>query len=81
MDIEDAPSYQTAYSQLVFAGKRDAFDPIGNNNNNPKQVLATALGKLSVGQPGLLSPLLGQMQPQPREFLQKYLQAANVQIV
>ena len=78
VDIEDTPGYQTAYSQLVFAGKRK-FNPL-EGVDDPKLCLATALGKLSVGQPGLLAPLLSQMQPQPRDFLQKYLQAANVTI-
>ena len=78
MDIEDTPAYQTAYSQLVFAGKRK-FDPIANVAD-PRQCLAKALGKLAVGNPGMIAPLLGQMQEQPRVYLQKYLQAAQVTI-
>ena len=32
IDIEDTPGYQTAYSQLVFAGKRED-DPVKGKSN------------------------------------------------
>ena len=45
--------YQTAYSQLVFAGKKE-HDPC-SSVTNVKVNLAQSLQKLSVGQPGKVS--------------------------
>lgn len=59
IDIEDTPGYQTAFSQLAFAGKKE-HDPIGEAVSNPKILLAQSLHKLSTACPGrvsLLSPL------------------------
>ena len=36
IDIEDTPGYQTAYSQLVFAGKRED-DPV-KGKSNPNRI-------------------------------------------
>jgi len=79
IEIEDTPGYQTAYSQLIFAGKPD-MDPVAGIGD-PKQFLATNLGKLSSSQPGRLGPLIGQLQDQPKLFLQQYLQQAGIQIM
>merc|ERR1719315_704624 len=78
IEIEDTPGYQTAYSQLIFAGKPDT-DPVAGIGD-PKQFLASNLGKLSTSQPGRLGPLVAQLQDQPKQFLQQYLQQAGVQI-
>lgn len=51
VDIEDAPGYQTAFSQLAFAGKKE-HDPIGDSVGNPKILLAQSLYKLSTACPG-----------------------------
>lgn len=51
IDIEDAPGYQTAFSQLAFAGKKE-HDPIGDAVGNPKILLAQSLHKLSTACPG-----------------------------
>ncbi|MEE6512399.1 hypothetical protein FKM82_019353 [Ascaphus truei] len=51
IDIEDTPGYQTAFSQLAFAGKKD-HDPIGQMVSNPKILLAQSLHKLSTACPG-----------------------------
>merc|ERR1711915_926328 len=68
IEIEDTPGYQTAYSQLIFAGKPDT-DPVAGIGD-PKQFLASNLGKLSTSQPGRLGPLVAQLQDQPKQFLQ-----------
>ena len=51
IDIEDTPGYQTAFSQLAFAGKKE-HDPIGDAVGNPKILLAQSLHKLSTAFPG-----------------------------
>ena len=51
IDIEDTPGYQTAFSQLAFAGKKE-HDPIGDSMGNPKILLAKSLHKLSTACPG-----------------------------
>lgn len=55
IDIEDTPGYQTAFSQLAFAGKKE-HDPIGDAVSNPKILLAQSLHKLSTACPGRVSP-------------------------
>lgn len=54
IDIEDTPGYQTAFSQLAFAGKKE-HDPIGEAVSNPKILLAQSLHKLSTACPGRVS--------------------------
>lgn len=51
IDIEETPGYQTAFSQLAFAGKKE-HDPIGDAVGNPKIHLAQSLHKLSTACPG-----------------------------
>lgn len=58
IDIEDTPGYQTAFSQLAFAGKKE-HDPIGEAVGNPKILLAQSLHKLSTACPGRVSPASG----------------------
>jgi len=78
IEIEDTPGYQTAYSQLIFAGKPDS-DPVAGVGD-PKQFLASSLAKLSSTQPGRLAPMMSQLQEQPKQFLQQYLQQAGVHL-
>lgn len=54
IDIEDTPGYQTAFSQLAFAGRKE-HDPVGQMVNNPKIHLAQSLHKLSTACPGRVS--------------------------
>lgn len=54
IDIEDTPGYQTAFSQLAFAGKKE-YDPVGQTVNNPRVHLAQALHRLSTACPGRVS--------------------------
>uniref|UniRef100_A0A8C2DYI6 Exportin-2 n=1 Tax=Cyprinus carpio TaxID=7962 RepID=A0A8C2DYI6_CYPCA len=81
IDIEDTPGYQTAFSQLAFAGKKE-HDPIGDAVNNPKIILAQSLHKLSTACPGRVPSMLSTSLPaEALQFLQGYLQAATVQLV
>uniref|UniRef100_A0A3B4C910 Exportin-2 n=1 Tax=Pygocentrus nattereri TaxID=42514 RepID=A0A3B4C910_PYGNA len=81
IDIEDTPGYQTAFSQLAFAGKKE-HDPIGDAVNNPKILLAQSLHKLSTACPGRVPSMLStSLNAEALQFLQGYLQAASVQLV
>lgn len=77
IDIEDTPGYQTAYSQLVFAGKKD--NDLCSGIPDPKLFLAKSLAKMSVGHPGKLMPMISSgLAPDAANFLQQYLTAAGV---
>uniref|UniRef100_A0A8C2WKJ5 Exportin-2 n=1 Tax=Cyclopterus lumpus TaxID=8103 RepID=A0A8C2WKJ5_CYCLU len=81
IDIEDTPGYQTAFSQLAFAGKKE-HDPIGDSVGNPKILLAQSLYKLSTACPGRVPSMLStSLNADALQFLQGYLQAATVQLV
>uniref|UniRef100_A0A3Q1HS01 Exportin-2 n=1 Tax=Anabas testudineus TaxID=64144 RepID=A0A3Q1HS01_ANATE len=81
IDIEDTPGYQTAFSQLAFAGKKE-HDPIGDAVGNPKILLAQSLHKLSTACPGRVPSMLStSLNAEALQFLQSYLQAATVQLV
>ncbi|XP_072259360.1 exportin-2 [Pyxicephalus adspersus] len=79
IDIEDTPGYQTAFSQLAFAGKKE-HDPIGEMVNNPKILLAQSLHKLSTACPGRVPSMIS-LNADALQFLQGYLQMANVTLV
>merc|ERR1712025_15614 len=70
IEIEDTPGYQTAYSQLVFAGKND-HDPLPSIPD-PKQNLAVSLSELSTGRPGMIRPMVNQTEAKVQEFLTNY---------
>ncbi|KAF2980496.1 hypothetical protein EK904_000600 [Melospiza melodia maxima] len=77
IDIEDTPGYQTAFSQLAFAGKKE-HDPVGQMVNNPRIHLAQSLHKLSTACPGrVLSMLSTSLNAEALQYLQGYLQAAS----
>uniref|UniRef100_A0A674CES5 Exportin-2 n=1 Tax=Salmo trutta TaxID=8032 RepID=A0A674CES5_SALTR len=81
IDIEDTPGYQTAFSQLAFAGKKE-HDPIGEVVSNPKILLAQSLHKLSTACPGRVPSMLStSLNAEALQYLQGYLQAASVQLV
>lgn len=81
IEIEDTPGYQTAYSQLAFAGKKE-HDPLGSDVVDPKLNLAKHLAKLAIGHPGKLPVLISKgLEEGAQTYLQHYLQAANVTIV
>ena len=69
--------YQSAYSRLVFAGKAaDAADAA----NDVRVELASSLAKCSTRHPGMLVPLVSQLQDVPKQYLQGYLTKAGVAI-
>uniref|UniRef100_A0A7M4EMZ8 Exportin-2 n=1 Tax=Crocodylus porosus TaxID=8502 RepID=A0A7M4EMZ8_CROPO len=81
IDIEDAPGYQTAFSQLAFAGKKE-HDPVGQMVNNPKIHLAQSLHKLSTACPGRVPSMLStSLNTEALQYLQGYLQAASVTLL
>ena len=80
IEIEDTPGYQTAYSQLIFAGKASS-DPVELAGiGDPRQHLIQNLSKLSSSRPGQVPALVQQLPDQARQFLQQYLQQAGVTI-
>uniref|UniRef100_A0A3B3Z2F0 Exportin-2 n=1 Tax=Poecilia mexicana TaxID=48701 RepID=A0A3B3Z2F0_9TELE len=81
IDIEDTPGYQTAFSQLAFAGRKE-HDPIGDAVGNPKILLAQSLHKLSTACPGRVPSMLNtSLNAEALKFLHGYLQGASVQLV
>uniref|UniRef100_A0A8C3VKB8 Exportin-2 n=1 Tax=Catharus ustulatus TaxID=91951 RepID=A0A8C3VKB8_CATUS len=81
IDIEDTPGYQTAFSQLAFAGRKE-HDPVGQMVNNPRIHLAQSLHKLSTACPGrVLSMLSTSLNAEALQYLQGYLQAASVSLL
>lgn len=81
IEIEDTPGYQTAYSQLVFAGSKE-HDPFGATVQNAKTFLAVSLQKLSTQYPGKLPGMISSgLSAEAAAFLQNYLQSANVSLV
>jgi len=78
IEIEDTPGYQTAYSQLIFAGKPD-YDPVAGIGD-VRKYLATSLGSLSSRIPGRVAGLVSQLEPNAQQCLNQYLQAAGVAI-
>jgi len=77
IEVDETPGYQTAYSQLSFAGKRES-DPV--NCDNPKQYLAQNLASMSKHYPGKVQGMLKSLNPNASNFLQQYMQAAQVQL-
>ena len=75
--------YQSAYSRLVFAGKAvDAADAANDPvlSQDVRVELASSLGKCSTRHPGMLVPLVSQLQDVPKQYLQGYLTKAGVAI-
>ncbi|XP_020707492.2 exportin-2 [Athalia rosae] len=72
-DVDEAPSFQANYSQLMYAGnpKKDPLQSIGD----VRLYLAQGLGKLS---PGQLPGLLGQIPEPNANHLRSYLQTAGI---
>nr|KAF6358045.1 chromosome segregation 1 like [Pipistrellus kuhlii] len=81
IDIEDTPGYQTAFSQLAFAGKKE-HDPVGQMVTNPKIHLAQSLHKLSTACPGRVPSMVStSLNAEALQYLQGYLQAASVTLL
>ncbi|GAB6029149.1 Exportin-2 [Chamberlinius hualienensis] len=78
IEIEDTPGYQTAYSQLNSARKKD-LDPCVQISNL-RVHLAQSLSKVSVANPGRIQTIYANLAPNSLTFLQKYMEAANVSL-
>jgi len=78
IEIEDTPGYQTAYSQLIFAGKPE-YDPVAGIGD-VRKYLATNLAGLCSRQPGKVPGLVAQLEPPAQQCLNQYIQAAGVTI-
>ncbi|XP_078362373.1 exportin-2-like isoform X2 [Oculina patagonica] len=78
IEIEDTPGYQTAYSQLAFAGKKER-DPFSGTIPDAKVFLAQSLQKLSAAHPGKIdAKIKSELHADALGFLQKYLQEAGI---
>ncbi len=78
IEVEDTPGYQTAFSQLVFAGVKE-HNPFGDLLTNPKAHLAQSLHKLSSQHPGRLQGMIQSgLSGDATQVLQTYLQLANI---
>ncbi|GIX92895.1 exportin-2 [Caerostris darwini] len=78
IEVEEMAGYQSAFCQLLFAGKSER-DPIDGQVPDARLHLAQALQKLSVSHPGKLTTLISShLAPEAAQHLQNYLQAANV---
>ncbi|WAR24262.1 LOW QUALITY PROTEIN: XPO2-like protein, partial [Mya arenaria] len=72
--------YQTAYSQLAFAGRKE-HDLLSETVPQLKMGLAKNLEKLGAQQPGKLMPLINTgVQPEAQKYLQEYLSATNFKL-
>ena len=80
IEIEDTPGYQTAFSQLVYAGTKER-DPFGSTVPNAKAHLAQCLHKLSSQHPGQVPQMIAGLTGQATQCLQTYLQLANVSVL
>ncbi|CAL1277563.1 unnamed protein product [Larinioides sclopetarius] len=78
IEVDETPGYQSAYCQLLFAGKSE-HDPINGQVSDARLHLAHSLKKLSVNQPGRLTTLISShLAPEAAQHLQTYLHAAGV---
>ena len=78
IEVDDTPGYQTAFSQLIFAGTKE-HDPFGEMVSNAKAHLAHSLHKLSSRHPGQLQGMIQSgLSNDATQFLQSYMQLANI---
>ena len=80
IDIEDIPGYQTAFSQLVYAGSKE-HDPFESAVPDTKAHLAQSLHRLSAQHPGQVPKMIAGLSDEATRFLQTYLQSANVPVL
>jgi exportin-2 (importin alpha re-exporter) len=78
VDTEDI-GYQASFNQLLSANKKDA-DPFNGEITNTKHFLAKKLESMSSQMPGRIGQLVNQMDPKSQQYLQKYIQDAQVSI-
>ncbi|CAG9124701.1 unnamed protein product [Plutella xylostella] len=78
VEVDDAPGYQAAYSQLSCA-KPPSQDPL-ESISSPQQYLAESLGAMARANPGLLPQKLSELEEPHRAALQMYLNKYSVQV-
>ncbi|XP_048484090.1 exportin-2 [Plutella xylostella] len=78
VEVDDAPGYQAAYSQLSCA-KPPSQDPL-ESISSPQQYLAESLGAMARSNPGLLPQKLSELEEPHRAALQMYLNKYSVQV-
>ncbi|XP_022090609.1 exportin-2-like [Acanthaster planci] len=77
IEIEDTPGYQTAYSQLAFAGKHET-DPFKGAVPDAKIYLAQRLKNVCTAHPELIELIKTGLDEKVANCLQIYLNAAGV---
>ncbi|XP_038057672.1 exportin-2-like [Patiria miniata] len=77
IEIEDTPGYQTAYSQLAFAGKHET-DPFRGAVPDAKIFLAQGLKSVCTAHPELVQLIKTGLDEKVANCLQVYLTAAHV---
>ena len=80
IEIEDTPGYQTAFSQLLFAGTSER-DPFASAVPNAKLHLAQSLHKLSSQHPGQVPQMMAGLTSEATQYLQTYFQSANMPVL
>ncbi|KAL4708636.1 hypothetical protein ACJJTC_008162 [Scirpophaga incertulas] len=78
VEVDDTPGYEAQYAQLTCA-RKTSEDPLGSIED-PKRFLAERLGALSAVAPGILPPLLSQLDDSHCKVLNNYLSVYSVQI-
>jgi len=79
VEIEDTPSYQSAFAQLVFVGKKER-DPVAEIADT-RAYLVQSLYRLSTQHPGRIGPMIASGLPaQAQNYIQQYLQASNLNL-
>jgi exportin-2 (importin alpha re-exporter) len=79
-ELDESAGYQAAYSHLAFSGK-DETDILKGQIPDAKLYLAASLHSLSVANPGKIGAVIATIAPPAQEYLTKYLQVANIQLM
>lgn len=78
IEIDDTPGYQTSYSRLAYAGKKEQ-EMLSETVPQLKFALAKQLEQLGASHPGKLMPLIKSgLQLEAQTYLQQYLRTAGV---
>ncbi|CAG7684985.1 unnamed protein product [Allacma fusca] len=79
-EIDESAGYQAAYSHLAFSGK-DESDILKGQIPDVKLYLAASLHSLSIANPGEVGTVIATIARPAQDYLTKYLQVANIQLV
>jgi len=78
IDVEETPGYQTAYSQLLYANRKEV-DPCAQVTDL-RLNLIQSIYQLSMANPGKLQEYISKMSPIPQSYLQTYLLQAKINL-